>query len=151
MAIVHRTGSFPVPCLQLAIEIGQVAEQLLHASAEQQPQLEKQLGQLQGKYQQQCGQSMASGAGGSRYKPYALSLEFLRETAFLELANEVRVIFGGNDGILVTIDAAGHIQVSPPQGPGDPEVRQAVTSIIQGVQVLNGKIGGVTQRGAAAA
>ena len=52
--------------------------------------------------------------------------------------NVVRVIFGGDDGVLVTIDGAGHIHVFPPQGPGDPEVRQGVTSIIATVRVRNG-------------
>ena len=67
------------------------------------------------------------------------SLELLNNAVLLnvDLGNEVRVIFGGNDGILITIDANGHIHVTPPEGPGDPEVRQAVTSIVQGVAVLS--------------
>lgn len=49
----------------------------------------------------------------------------------------VTVIVGGNDGILITIDANGNIVRLPSQGPGgDPEVRKAVTSIVQGIQML---------------
>jgi hypothetical protein len=53
-----------------------------------------------------------------------------------EHGNGVRVIFGGNDGILITIDGSGHIVVRGPEGPGDPEIRQAVESILVGVEVL---------------
>ena len=35
--------------------------------------------------------------------------------------NSVKVILGGNDGVLVTVDANGKIKVTPPEGPGDPE------------------------------
>jgi hypothetical protein len=88
------------------------------------------------------------------HKATNFHLEFARGTAFLNLVrepgNEVRVIFGGNDGILITIDANGVIHVIPPEGPGDPEVRQAVSAILQGVQVLNSKIG-PAQPGAVAA
>ena len=62
------------------------------------------------------------------------NLEFVRDTAFFNLVREpgieVRVIFGGNDGVLITIDPAGHVHVLPPEGPGDPEIRQAVTAIL---------------------
>jgi hypothetical protein len=149
MATLERTGVFPQPCAQLAIEIGQVMNQIEHASPAQLPQLERQLGQLQARYHQQCGQS------GSGVHHPLLNLQFVRGTALFnvitETGNEVRVIFGGNDGILITIDGAGHIHVYPPQGPGDPELRQAVTSIIAGMQTLTGKLGGVAQQGAAAA
>lgn len=88
-------------------------------------------------------------------KPYNLHLQFVNDTAFFNLAlipgNEVRVIFGGNDGILITIDPNGVIHVIPPEGPGDPEIRQAVTSILQGVQVLGEKIGAGAQPGVVAA
>jgi hypothetical protein len=30
------------------------------------------------------------------------------------------------DGKVITIDGQGHIHVAPPEGPGDPEIRQAV-------------------------
>lgn len=39
--------------------------------------------------------------------------------------------------MLITIDANGQIHVTPPGGPGDPEVRQAVASIVQGVATLS--------------
>jgi hypothetical protein len=35
--------------------------------------------------------------------------------------NSIKVILGGNDGVLVTVDANGKIKVTPPEGPGDPE------------------------------
>lgn len=54
----------------------------------------------------------------------------------LEEGNYQRVIIGGADGILVTIDGQGHIHIIHPEGPGDPEVRKAVTTIQQSVQVL---------------
>lgn len=150
MANIERTGPFLQPCVQLAIEIGQVINQMEHASAAQMPPLEKQLGQLQSRYQQQCGQSH------SGVPHRLLNLQFVRDTALFNLVsetgNEVRVIFGGNDGVLITINAAGQITVQPPQGPGDPEVRQAATSIIGGMQTLINKLGGVAaQQGAAAA
>jgi hypothetical protein len=53
-----------------------------------------------------------------------------------EHGNFQRVILGGADGILVTVDANGHIHILGPEGPGDPEVRKAVTAIQQSVQVL---------------
>ena len=55
----------------------------------------------------------------------------------VEHGNEVRVIVGGNDGVLITIDANGRIHITPPEGPGDPEVRQAVASIVEGVALLS--------------
>lgn len=66
------------------------------------------------------------------------SLEVINRSCILlhlpEQANSVRVILGGADGPLVTIDAAGHIYVTPSIGPGDPEVRKAITGILQGIQ-----------------
>jgi hypothetical protein len=66
------------------------------------------------------------------------SLEVINRSCILlhlpEQANSVRVILGGADGPLVTIDAAGHIHVTPSIGPGDPEVRKAITGILQGIQ-----------------
>jgi hypothetical protein len=83
------------------------------------------------------------------------NLEFVRGTALFNLVrepgNEVRVIFGGNDGILITIDANGVIHVLPPEGPGDPEIRAAVTAILNGVQTLNDRIGAGGQPGIVAA
>ena len=70
------------------------------------------------------------------------SLEVINRSAILlhipeEQSNYVRVILGGADGPLVTIDAAGHIHVTPSVGPGDPEVRKAVTGILQGIQEMS--------------
>ncbi len=69
------------------------------------------------------------------------SLEVINRTAVLlhipdEHGNSVRVILGGADGPLVTIDAAGHIHVTPSIGPGDPEVRKAISSILSGIQTM---------------
>jgi len=79
------------------------------------------------------------------------SVQLLNNAALLsiERGNEVRVIIGGNDGILITIDGQGHIHVTPPEGPGDPEVRQAVTSIVQGVTVLS-RLGAIEENAAGA-
>jgi hypothetical protein len=65
---------------------------------------------------------------------------FNRSTVLLHVPEEqgsaIRVIVGGADGALVTIDAHGHIRVLPPGESGDPELRKAVSGILQGVQVL---------------
>ena len=53
-----------------------------------------------------------------------------------EAANGVKVIFGGADGVLIYIDGQGHIHKLPSQGPGDPEIRRAVESIVQSIQRL---------------
>jgi hypothetical protein len=68
-------------------------------------------------------------------------LEVINRAAVLlrvpeEHGNSVKVILGGADGPLVYIDASGHIHVLPPQGPGDPELRKAVTGILQGIQAM---------------
>jgi len=69
------------------------------------------------------------------------SLEVINRSAILlhtpdDHGNAVRVILGGVDGPLVTIDPSGHIHVSPSVGPGDPEVRKAVSGILQGIQEI---------------
>ena len=69
------------------------------------------------------------------------SLEVINRSAVLfhipdEHGNSVRVILGGADGPLVTIDAAGHIHVTPSIGPGDPEVRNAISGILSGIQTI---------------
>jgi len=69
------------------------------------------------------------------------SLEVINRSAILphipdDHGNAVKVILGGADGPLVTIDPAGHIHVSPLIGPGDPEVRKAVNGILQGIQEI---------------
>jgi hypothetical protein len=69
------------------------------------------------------------------------SLEVINRSAILlhipdDHGNAVKIILGGADGPLVTIDPAGHIHVSPSVGPGDPEVRKAVSGILQGIQEI---------------
>ena len=69
------------------------------------------------------------------------SLEVINRSAILlhmpdDHGNAVKVILGGADGPLVTIDPAGRIHVSPSVGPGDPEVRKAVSGILQGIQEI---------------
>jgi hypothetical protein len=69
------------------------------------------------------------------------SLEVINRSAILlhipdDHGNAVKVILGGAAGQLVTIDPAGHIQVSASAGPGDPEVRKAVSGILQGIQEI---------------
>ena len=68
-----------------------------------------------------------------------MSLEVINRSAILlhlpeEHGNSVKVILGGADGPLVTIDANGHIHVSPEVAPGDPQVRKAISGILQGIQ-----------------
>jgi hypothetical protein len=69
------------------------------------------------------------------------SLEIINRSAILlhipdQHGNSVKVILGGADGPLVTVDSAGHVHVSPAVGPGDPEVRKAVSGILQGIQEI---------------
>jgi hypothetical protein len=69
------------------------------------------------------------------------SLEVINRSAVLlhlaeEHSNSAKVILGGADGPLVTIDANGHIHVTPSVGPGDPELRKAISGILQGIQEL---------------
>jgi len=69
------------------------------------------------------------------------SLEVINRSAILlhipgDHGNSVKVILGGADGPLVTIDSSGHIHVLPSVGPGDPEVRKAVSGILQGIQEI---------------
>jgi hypothetical protein len=70
------------------------------------------------------------------------TLEVINRSAVLlhlleEHGNSVKVILGGADGPLVTIDASGHIHVAPAIGPGDPEVRKAISSILQGIKEIS--------------
>jgi hypothetical protein len=70
------------------------------------------------------------------------SLELLNNSLILSIldghGNPARVLFGGNDGILITINPNGKITVLPPEGPGDPELRAAFKSLNSSL----GKIGG---------
>jgi len=47
-----------------------------------------------------------------------------------------RMIIGGSDGRVITIDDNGAIHVLPSGGPGDPEVKKAVASIASSIQVI---------------
>jgi hypothetical protein len=81
------------------------------------------------------------------------SVEILNHAAVLlhipeERGNSVKVLLGGADGPLITIDGAGHIHVTPSGGPGDPELRQAISVILQGVQVLSRFAGQANAAGA---
>lgn len=68
------------------------------------------------------------------------SIQLLNKAVLLqnpeEHGNFQRVIIGGADGILITIDGQGRIHILHPEGPGDPEVKKAVTAIQQGIQAL---------------
>jgi hypothetical protein len=71
------------------------------------------------------------------------SLEVINRSAILlhlpgKHGNSVKVILGGADGPLVTIDVNGHIHVAPSVGPGDPEVRKAVSGFLQGIPEIDG-------------
>src|SRR6266852_6329618 len=52
----------------------------------------------------------------------------------------VKVVAGGSDGPLITIDTYGHIHVLPSQGPGDPELRRAFVSLAEILQVIKTKV-----------
>jgi hypothetical protein len=66
-------------------------------------------------------------------------------TLVTEPAAVVTVLAGGSDGVLITIDHNGRILVTPPKGPGDPEVRLAVEAMLQGVNVLSGLAAAASQ------
>lgn len=53
-----------------------------------------------------------------------------------EHGNFQKVIIGGADGILITIDGQGRIRILHPEGPGDPEIKKAVMAIQQSIQTL---------------
>jgi hypothetical protein len=69
------------------------------------------------------------------------SLEVMNGVVTLKLTgdhgNPLTVIFGGADGILITIDSNGVIRVTPPEGPGDPELLAAFKSLNASVTRLS--------------
>jgi hypothetical protein len=73
------------------------------------------------------------------------SLELLNNSLILSIldghGNPARVLIGGGEGILVTIDSNGNITVHPSGGPGDPELLTAFKSLNSSL----GKIGGIFQ------
>jgi hypothetical protein len=117
----------------LSKEIGLLENEILHASsAARVRQLEAVLTTLRTTYQNQCLNVAASPRG------LITTAHLFNEGVLFNIveANGVRVVFGGNDGILVTIDGTGHIHIYGPDGPGDPVLRSAVTSILQGLNTL---------------
>jgi hypothetical protein len=64
------------------------------------------------------------------------SIQLLNKAVLLHIPEErgiyQKVIIGGADGILVTVDANGHIHILGPEGPGE----KAVNAIQQSIQVL---------------
>lgn len=121
-----------IPCFKLSQMIGQAIEAGSVTQARS----------LEALYVKQCGGKKPNRTDLAVPIGARASMRFTDEAVFLNLVNEqgnvVNVIFGGNDGVLITIDGKGEITVLPPEGPGDPEVRQAVASIRQAVDVLYG-------------
>ena len=130
----QKVNAIPLPCPVLSKEIGLLEHEILHATSPARlKQLESILATLQKTYRTQCEHA-------------AVPNREISSTAFrspegvlfnIVEANGVRVIFGGNDGILVTIDGAGHVHVYGPEGPGDPVLRNAVTAVLQGMNTLS--------------
>jgi hypothetical protein len=138
------TPTIEIPCFILSRQIGYVVEQLEHPttpSARQ--QLEAQLASLERLYETQC-EPKAKDAQQAAPAGVQASMRFADGYLFLNVLNaaaeEVTVIFGGNDGVLIYIDGRGVIHKLPPEGPGDPEIRQAVTSIVKAVNVMSGAV-----------
>ena len=136
---VQRT--FEIPCPILRQLIGQALAEVQQANS---PTLKSQLGSavrsLEQLYEKQCAKLERTQLGdpiGAR-----ASMWFANGVVLLTLVTEpaavVTVLAGGSDGILVTIDHNGTILVLPPKGPGEPDVRLAVESMLQGVNVLSG-------------
>jgi hypothetical protein len=136
---VQRT--FEIPCPILRQLIGQALAEMQQANSRT---LKSQLGSavrsLEQLYEKQCARLERTQLGdpiGAR-----ASMWFANGVVLLTLVTEpaavVTVLAGGSDGILVTIDHNGTILVLPPKGPGEPDVRLAVESMLQGVNVLSG-------------
>jgi hypothetical protein len=145
---VQRT--FEIPCPILRQLIGQALAEMQQANS---PTLKSQLGSavrsLEQLYEKQCAKLERTQLGdpiGAR-----ASMWFANGVVLLTLVTEpaavVTVLAGGSDGILVTIDHNGTILVLPPKGPGEPDVRLAVESMLQGVNVLSGLAAAASQSG----
>ncbi len=131
-----------VPCPILSRQIGYVIEQLEGTtSASARKQLEAQLTSLERLYETQC-EPKPKDAQPAAPVGVQASMRFADGYLFLNVLNaaaeEVTVIFGGNDGVLIYLDGRGVIHKLPPEGPGDPEIRQAVTLVTKAVNVLSG-------------
>jgi hypothetical protein len=129
-----------LPCPLLSRQIGNVISEIEQTtSPAARRQLELQLASLEQLFEKQCEPKLG---GTQQAEPKGLSgtVRFIDGSLFLSVTNEranvVTVLFGGNDGVLITIDGHGHIHVLPPEGPGDPEVRQAVTAALQTMNLL---------------
>ena len=134
-----------LPCPLLSRQIGNVISEIEQTtSPAARRQLELQLASLEQLFEKQCEPKRADT---QQAKPIGLSgtVRFIDGSLFLSATNErgnvVTVLFGGNDGVLITIDGQGHIHVLPPEGPGDPEVRQAVTAALQTMELLGAAAG----------
>jgi hypothetical protein len=130
----QKANAIPLPCPILSREIGLLETEILRTRSPYEiKKLEKILASLQSLYRTQCEHALAPNPG------FSTTAHKFGEGLLLNIveANGVRVIFGGNDGILVTIDGAGHIHVYGPDGPGDPVLRNAVTAVLQGMNTLS--------------
>ena len=127
MQKIAQTHPILLPCPVISESIGNVINEIQRTSnASAKRQLELQLSSLERLYESQCaGQPKQAHTIGAR-----LSMRYADDFFFLnyvtEPGNVVTLIFGGNDGILITIDGQGVIKVLPPAGPGDPEVRLVI-------------------------
>ncbi len=133
-----------VPCFILSRQLGYLFEEIERSSdPSEKRQLELQLASLERMYQTQCEPKLKDA---KQAAPVGVHASMRYDDGFLFLnvlnqaAEEVTVIFGGNDGVLIYIDGRGVIHKLPPEGPGDPEIRQAVTSIVKAVNVLSGTV-----------
>jgi hypothetical protein len=133
-----------VPCFILSRQLGNVLEEIERTSdPSEKRQLELQLASLERLYLSQCEPKTKDA---QQAAPVGVHASMRYDDGFLFLnvlnaaAEEVTVIFGGNDGVLIYIDGKGVIHKLPPEGPGDPEIRQSVTSIVKAVNVLSGAV-----------
>jgi hypothetical protein len=133
-----------VPCFILSRQLGYLFEEIERTSDPfQKRQLELQLASLERMYASQC---EPKSKDAKQATPVGVRASMRYDDGFLFLnvlnneAEMVTVIFGGNDGVLIYIDGRGVIHKLPPEGPGDPEIRQALTSIVKAVNVLSGAV-----------
>jgi hypothetical protein len=127
MQKMPQTHPIPLPCPVISESIGNVINEIQRTSnASAKRQLELQLSSLERLYESQCeGPRKPANTMGARLSmTYANNFFFLNHVT--EPGKVVTLIFGGNDGILITIDPQGVIHVSGPAGPGDPEVRPGI-------------------------
>ena len=130
------------PCINLAIEIGAVAKKIADPTPDcNLTELETKLAVLTREYYE-CTHwiiptvpRLGPGLGG-----HTFVVEELHKTKFIRVTKQPGlvqwIIIGGNDGVLITIDVHGTIRVTPPEGPGDPEVRIAVNNSLEGLAAL---------------